>query len=170
VKCEPNQGFLKSWVGRVICENVEVNRIPVVRIFLSSGLNLPGIGSFSGSRRLTRVLDQLKESQPLPERIRVDIGPELISAKLVAWCEKHQIQLHHIQPGKPTQNASIERFNRTLLVHVWLIDYNEERPHDFSQKPPARTLPQEPNNPKTSPNLNFRNAIPGPGGDERWLG
>ena len=98
--------------------------------------------------RVIRVLEQLKESRPLPEQIRVDNGPEFISSKLVAWCEKHQIKLHYIQPGKPTQNAYIERFNRSMriyvldehlfdslkdvrnIVHDWMTSYNEERPHE----------------------------------------
>ncbi len=34
--------------------------------------------------RVIRVLEQLKESRPLPAQIRVDNGPELVSSKLVA--------------------------------------------------------------------------------------
>lgn len=108
------------------------------------------------AERVIRVLDQLKESRGLPAQIRVDNGPELISAKLVAWCEIHHVRLHHIQPGRPTQNAYIERFNRTFrnevldanlfgslsevreIVHQWMIDYNEERPHrSLGKIPPS---------------------------------
>jgi len=108
------------------------------------------------AERVIRVLEQLKESRALPEQIRVDNGPELISSKLIAWCEEHKVRLHHIQPGKPTQNAYIERFNRTFrsevldahlfasltevreIVHQWMIAYNEERPHDaLGNLPPA---------------------------------
>jgi putative transposase len=108
------------------------------------------------AERVIRVLDQLKDSHPLPRQIRVDNGPELISSKLVAWCESHGIRLHHIQPGKPTQNAYVERFNRSFrhevldahlfsslaqvrdLVHDWMISYNEERPHaSLGNLPPA---------------------------------
>ncbi len=106
--------------------------------------------------RVIRVLEQLKESRPLPAQIRVDNGPEVVSSKLVAWCESNRIKLHHIQPGKPTQNAYIERFNRTFrtevldahvfeslsrvreLVHQWMIDYNEERPHSALGNLPPR--------------------------------
>jgi putative transposase len=94
------------------------------------------------------VLEQLKESRPLPRQIRVDNGPELISSKLAAWCDNHQIHLHFIQPGRPMQNGYVERSNRSFreevidanlfgsltevrnAVHQWMIDYNEERPHD----------------------------------------
>ena len=113
------------------------------------------------AERVIRVLEQLKDSHPLPEQIRVDNGPELISSKLVAWCEKHGIRLHHIQPGKPTQNAYIERFNRSLrrevldahlfgslsevreIIHHWMISYNEERPHASLGNLPPRTYKQQ---------------------------
>ena len=35
-----------------------------------------------------------------------------------AWCEAQQIALRYIQPGKPDQNAFIERFNRTYREEV----------------------------------------------------
>ena len=78
----------------------------------------------------------------------MDNGPEFISTVLAEWAEAHDIQLEFIKPGTPTQNAYIERFNRTyrdeiLNMHVfrtltevreltedWVREYNEERPHD----------------------------------------
>ena len=99
------------------------------------------------SQRVIRVLEQLKETRGLPNMIRVDNGPEFISHKLDAWCKDHKITLAFIQPGKPTQNAYVERFNgsirRELLnayvfrtldevrekAFEWQEDYNHYRPH-----------------------------------------
>ena len=97
--------------------------------------------------RVIRVLERLKETRGLPQMIRVDNGPEFISAQLDMWCKQHKITLAFIQPGKPTQNAFIERCNgnirRELLnayvfktlnevrekAEEWRIDYNRNRPH-----------------------------------------
>lgn len=97
--------------------------------------------------RVIRTLEQLKQNRGLPKMIRVDNGPELISNKLDLWCKSNDVQLVFIQPGKPTQNAFIERLNgslrkeilnayvfRTLgevreLTEKWKIDYNFNRPH-----------------------------------------
>lgn len=78
----------------------------------------------------------------------MDNGPELISANLADWAERHHVELEFIQPGKPTQSSYVERFNRTFRGEVlnmyvfktlsevreitenWIREYNEERPLD----------------------------------------
>ena len=57
------------------------------------------------SGRVIRVLEQLSQWRHLPRQLRVDNGPEMISNSLISWCREHNIELVHIQPGKPTQNA-----------------------------------------------------------------
>jgi putative transposase len=51
--------------------------------------------------------------------IRVDNGPEYVSGLLKAWAVTRSIHIEYIQPGKPQQNAYIERYNRTVR-HEWL--------------------------------------------------
>ena len=97
--------------------------------------------------RIARALDQIIEWRGKPKVIRSDNGSEMCSAEFQHWAAKRGIQLLFIQPGKPTQNAFIERFNRTVrhewldehlfesIEHAqqtateWLWRYNHERPH-----------------------------------------
>ncbi len=99
------------------------------------------------AKRVIRFLEQLLESYGKPDCLRCDNGPEFISTALTEWCEAKEIRLHWIQPGKPTQNAFIERFNGSFrrevlnaylfrnlaqvrqVVENWLKVYNTERPH-----------------------------------------
>lgn len=108
------------------------------------------------SERVVRVLEQLLFWRGKPSSIRMDNGPELISQRLAEWAQKQQIELAHIQPGKPAQNAYIERFNRTFredvldaylfddlqevraITQQWLEDYNSIRPHEALQGLPPR--------------------------------
>lgn len=100
------------------------------------------------AQRVVRVLEQLVAWRGKPKKIRVDNGPEFISAALMLWCEGNGIALQHIQPGRPMQNAYIERFNGSFrrdildaylfddihqvrqLAEEWMEDYNNDRPHD----------------------------------------
>lgn len=100
------------------------------------------------STRLVRVFEQIRGQHGLPQVLRTDNGPEFLGEAFTAWAKEAGMAIQYIQPGKPNQNAYIERFNRTYreelldqylftsLDHVreatywWMIDYNEERPHD----------------------------------------
>ena len=100
------------------------------------------------AERVQRVLDRVVAWRGYPSKLRMDNGPEFISTILADWAEDHTVDLEFIQPGKPTQNAYIERFNRTYrdevlnmyvfktlsevrtITEEWLDQYNEERPHE----------------------------------------
>ena len=98
--------------------------------------------------RLKRIFQRLQTERGLPRVLRVDNGPEFLGETFTKWAKEAGMAIQYIQPGKPTQNAYIERFNRTLhedildaylfatlddvreAVRWWMIEYNEERPHD----------------------------------------
>ncbi len=113
------------------------------------------------SARLIRVLSRLIDCYGPPDAIRLDNGPEMISDAFTEWAVAKGISIRYIQPGKPNQNAFIERFNRTyrteeLDAHLfanleqvqaiterWLVDYNEYRPHEsLGGLPPAHFMPR----------------------------
>jgi putative transposase len=97
--------------------------------------------------RVIRALNQIIEWRGLPCTIRCGNGPEYIIELLATWTAKRGIGLQFIQPGKPQQNAYVERYNRTvkydwLNQHIfktieevqetataWLWTYNNERPN-----------------------------------------
>jgi putative transposase len=73
--------------------------------------------------------------------------PEFLSNHFVDYCQTQGIHIKYIRPGKPTQNAYIDRFNRSYredvldaymfesLRHLrelsseWQDEYNEFHPH-----------------------------------------
>ena len=119
------------------------------------------VGASIPSRRLIRTLNRLIDWYGRPDAIRLDNGPEMTSHDFVEWAQVRGIALRFIEPGEPNQNAYIERFNRTYRTEVldaylfrsveqvqqiteeWLLDYNEQRPHDaLGGLPPRRFLPR----------------------------
>ena len=100
------------------------------------------------SSRVIWVLRHLVSRHGKPRRIRMDNGPEFIAKLAQQWSEANEIEFKYIQPGKPTQNAYVERFNRSFrdgvldaflfndidqvrdIIADWVKDYNHDRPHE----------------------------------------
>ena len=107
----------QEWALDFVHDAVECGRtirvLSVVDAYTRECLALEVDTSFA-SRRVTRVLDAIVAERGQPQAIRCDNGPELTSRHFLAWCVERQIELVHIQPGKPTQNARVESFHGRL--------------------------------------------------------
>jgi putative transposase len=97
--------------------------------------------------RVVRELEALKQQGMKPKTLVVDNGPEFAGKDLERWAFENDVELHFIQPGKPTQNAFAESFNGRFrdeclnencflsiddarrIIEAFRIEYNEARPH-----------------------------------------
>jgi putative transposase len=146
VRTAANQEWALDFAHDALACGRAIRVLSVVDAYTRECLALEVDTSFA-SRRVTRVLGQITAERGLPGAIRCDNGPELTSRHFLAWCIEQKIELVHIQPGKPTQNARVESFHGRLReeclavswfenlfdarrkIAAWRKEYNEERPH-----------------------------------------
>ena len=152
---QPNDCWSLDFMSDALTDGRAYRTLNVIDDFNREGLAVEVDHSLP-SGRVTRVLDQVAEERGYPRKLRSDNGPELVGKVMTAWAAEHGVELVPIQPGKPTQNAYIERFNRTFRGEVldvyafgdldevrdestrWLHRYNHDRPHRaLDRQPPA---------------------------------
>lgn len=132
------------------------------------------VGLSIGAKHMTDLLEWIVKERGKPKAIRTDNGPEFTSSTFTNWCYKHRIEIRYIQPGKPVQNAFIERFNRSYRTEVldtrifnnlvevreitseWVEHYNNERPHEsLKNLSPTQYLLKKKNSTKLNSNPEF---------------
>jgi putative transposase len=146
VRTSANQEWALDFVHDAVECGRTIRVLSVVDAYTRECLALEVDTSFA-SRRVTRVLETIVAQRGQPLAIRCDNGPELTSRHFLAWCVERQIELVHIQPGKPMQNGRVESFHGRLReeclnlswfknlfdarrkIAAWRTEYNEERPH-----------------------------------------
>lgn len=158
VPTAPNQVWSMDFMSDQLVSGKTLRTFNVIDDYNREGLGIEVDLSLPAAR-VIRALEQIIEWRGRPAALRCDNGPEYLSQTLVEWANKQRITLMYIQPGKPTQNAYVERFNRTvrhewldlheftsvahaqLLATQWLWEYNNERPNmAIGGVPPAQLL------------------------------
>ena len=141
-----NECWSMDFMHETLTDGRSFRLLNVIDDFNREGLGME-IDFSLPSYRVTRALDQIIEWRGKPMAIRCDNGPEYVGSIVRQWAAKQGIRIEYIQPGKPQQNAYIERYNRTVrydwlaqyafssLEEVqemgtqWLWHYNHERPN-----------------------------------------
>ena len=154
---QANQVWSMDFMSDALADGRTLGAFNVVDDYNCEGLGIE-VDLSLPSARVISSLERIIEWRGKPDALRCDNGPEYISQTLVDWANERQITFIYTQPSKPTQNAYIERFNRTarhewLDLHLfesvenaqnlateWLWTYNNMRPHSAIGGVPPRRL------------------------------
>ena len=109
----PGQQRSIDFAGEVTAAGRRLRVFRVIDSFTKQCHALQVDTSFPG-RRVTRVPDRAIEQFGRPQTIRCDKGPELTSRPFLAGAIEGRIDVAHIPPGKPTENAYVESFHGRL--------------------------------------------------------
>lgn len=141
-----NELWAMDFVHDRLADGRPIRSLTIVDLFTREVPAIEVAPSLPGER-VRRVLEQLAETEGLPERILVDNGPEFLSRAMQTWAEEHGVLLDFIEPGRPDQNAFVESFNGTFReeclnehwfvglrdaiekIESWRQQYNTARPH-----------------------------------------
>jgi putative transposase len=175
----PNQEWALDFVHDAAESGRKFRALSVVDPYTRECLALE-VDTSMGSRRVTRVLERIIAERGVPQAIRSDNGPEFTSRYFLAWCLERKIEVVHIEPGKPVQNAHVESFHGKLReeclnaswfqnlfearrkIAAWREEYNQERPHsslgyvapaEFARRIAALQSPTAPCEPQFGPLL-----------------
>lgn len=177
VPSAPNQVWSIDFMSDSLVDGRKFRLFNVIEDFNRESLAIE-VDTSLPSLRVIRVLEQLIAERGKPANIRCDNGPEFISHKLDQWCTDRKITLQFIQPGRPMQNAYIERKNGSIrrellnaylfyslsevrsLKEEWRLDYNQDRPHkSLGYKSPLNYVQQWHKNKANEPELYPQTAI-----------
>lgn len=165
-----NQEWALDFVHDAAASGRSFRALSIIDVYTRECLALEVDSSFGG-QRVTRVLEEILLGREKPMSIRCDNGPELTSRHFLGWCAERGIELIHIEPGRPVQNAHVESFHGRLReeclnaswfqnlfdarrkIAAWREEYNQERPHSslgyltpaqFAHRTTALRLPSAP--------------------------
>jgi putative transposase len=151
-----NEVWTMDFTSDRLCDGRSFRTLNLIDIFTRRCLGIE-IDTSLSSQRVVRVLEQITQQFGKPKLLQIDNGPEFRGKPLDVWAKKNEVELHFIDPGKPTQNGHIESFNgrfreecldqewfislkeARLLIEKWRLHYNSIRPHSsLGYLPPDR--------------------------------
>jgi putative transposase len=153
---QPNQVWSIDFMSDSLTDGRRIRVFNVIDDYNREAL-MTKVGISFPAQRVTRLLNQLLEERGKPNYIRCDNGTEFTAKDFIGWADYNNVKIIFIQPGKPTQNAYVERFNKSFRrgvldaylfytipqaqeqADIWTHDYNYYHPH----KSLGRKTPRE---------------------------
>jgi putative transposase len=141
-----NQMWSMDFVADNLFDGKKLRMLTVVDCFTRESLAIH-VGQSLKGEDVVRVVDAIAARRGVPQSIKTDNGSEFISKAMDKWAYEHKVVLDFSRPGKPTDNAMVERFNGRLReeclnehwflsladaerkIEAWRRHYNESRPH-----------------------------------------
>jgi len=124
----PNQSWSGDFMSDALSSGMTYRTFNLIDDYNREALRIEVDVSLT-SARVIRVFEQVIEVRGCPQRLRLDNGPEFTSDAFQRWSKKRGIDIDYIEPGKPSQNGFIERFNgsfRNEVLDAWLFNTLEE--------------------------------------------
>ena len=162
----PNDTWYTDFKGHFkLLSGQRCHPLTITDAFSRYCLNIKALAS-EKSTSTKRAFERTFREHGLPLVIRSDNGAPFSSpgglSPLSVWFIKLGIELERIEPGKPQQNGSHERFHRTLkyeatrppkrsletqqkVFNAFIEEYNNDRPHKaLNQQTPASVYTSSP--------------------------
>jgi putative transposase len=142
----PNQTWSLDFMHDTLMNGRKVRILNIIDDYNRQALAMEVDYSHAGIS-VCRTLERIIAEHGYPAELRSDNGPEFLSAVYTDFCEKKNIGIKYIKPGKPMQNGFVERFNRSYredILDAYLFtsieelrnltwefqqDYNQHHPH-----------------------------------------
>ena len=155
-----NENWSMDFVSDALFDGRRIRALTVVDDFSRESLAIE-VGQSITGEQVVAVMNRLTAVRGVPQRIRVDNGPEFVSRALDQWAYLNQVILDFSRPGKPTDNATVESFNGRLRdeclntnwflslddarhkIEAWREHYNESRPHTSLGYVPPREFARQ---------------------------
>jgi putative transposase len=141
-----NESWSMDFMHDVLSDGRKIRLLTIVDNFTRENVALEVDFGFKAAQ-VVEVLRRVSAERQVPQRIRVDNGPEFVSKQLDQWAYWNKVELDFSRPGKPTDNAFIESFNNRVRQELlnpnwfsslfdaqaraaaWRQDYNANHPH-----------------------------------------
>jgi len=143
---QPNQAWSMDFVSDQLVGGHRFRTLTIVDVYTRESLATEA-GARLRAEHVVQVLSRLCRERGAPLRVFCDNGSEFSGRIFDLWAYHHHVQIDFSRPGKPTDNAFIESFNKSFRVEclnahwfesltdaqhtieAWRKEYNDSRPH-----------------------------------------
>jgi len=141
-----NQVWSVDFMADTLSSGRKLRTLNVVDVYTRECLAIE-VGQSLKGHDVVRVLQQISQQRGVPRMLFCDNGSEFTSQVMDLWAYHNGVRIDFSRPGKPTDNAYVERFNGTLRsecldahwfgnlaeacqrIEAWRTEYNASRPH-----------------------------------------